>query len=91
MLSLSSIFEPQSIAVVGASNNETKWGGRILKNLLSNFKGRVYPVNPNEKTVQGMTAYPSISDIPESIEMAVITIPSKFVLPVVEECGQKGV
>ena len=91
MLSLSSIFEPKSIAVVGASNKETKWGGRILKNLVNDFKGELYPVNPNEKTVQGLTAYRSVSDIPESIEMAVITIPSKFVLPVVEECGQKGV
>ena len=91
MQSLSPIFEPKSIAVVGASNIETKWGGRILKNLLSNFKGEVYPVNPKEKTVQGVPAYPSISDIPKSVELAIITIPSKFVLPIVEECGQKGV
>ncbi|MFZ2411764.1 MAG: CoA-binding protein [Candidatus Methanoperedens sp.] len=88
---LSSIFEPASIAVIGASNNETKWGGRLLKNILSGFKGQVYPVNPNEKVVQGMISYPSVMDIPYDVEMAVIAVPAQFVLPVVEECGKKGV
>ncbi|MBE0522017.1 MAG: CoA-binding protein [Candidatus Methanoperedenaceae archaeon] len=88
---LSSIFEPHSIAVVGASNNETKWGGRIFKNILNDFKGDVYPVNAREKIVQGRTAYPSISEIPDNVEMAVIAVPSSFVLHVVEECGKKGV
>lgn len=88
---LSSIFEPASIAVVGASNNETKWGGRLLKNILSGFKGQVYPVNPNEKVVQGVISYPSVMDIPGEVGMAVIAVPVQFVLPVVEECGKKGV
>ncbi|MFA4935763.1 MAG: CoA-binding protein [Candidatus Methanoperedens sp.] len=88
---LSSIFEPASIAVIGASNNETKWGGRLLKNILSGFKGQVYPVNPNEKVVQGVTSYPSVMDIPYDVGMAVIAVPAQFVLPVVEECGKKGV
>jgi acetyl coenzyme A synthetase (ADP forming)-like protein len=88
---LSSIFEPSSIAVVGASNNETKWGGRILKNILSGFKGTVYPVNPKEKEVQGMASYASVLDIPGEVGMAIIAIPSRLVLPVVDECGQKGV
>lgn len=88
---LSSIFEPASIAVVGASNNEAKWGGRIFKNILSGFKGQVYPVNPKEKEVQGVTSYPSVLDIPGEVEMAVIAIPAQFVLSAAEECGKKGV
>lgn len=88
---LSSIFEPASIAVVGASNNENKWGGRIFKNILSGYKGTVYSVNLKEKEVQGLTSYPSVLDIPGFVEMAVIAIPAQSVLPVVEECGQKGV
>ncbi len=88
---LSSIFEPASIAVIGASNNESKWGGRIFKNILSGFKGKAYPVNPKEKEIQGVASYPSILDIPDNVEMAVIAIPSQLVLPVVEECGKKGV
>lgn len=88
---LSSIFEPASIAVIGASNNETKWGGRLLKNILSGFKGQVYPVNPNEKVVQGVTSYPSVMDIPGEVGMAVIAVPAQFVLSIAEECGKKGV
>ncbi len=88
---LSSIFEPESIAVIGASNNETKWGGRLLKNILSGFSGPVYPVNPNEKVVQGVTSYPSVMDIPGDVGMAVIAVPAQFVLSIVEECGKKGV
>jgi len=88
---LSSIFEPASIAVVGASNNEIKWGGRIFKNILEGFKGHVYPVNPKEKEVQGVTSYRSILDIPDEVELAVIAIPAQFVLSVVDECGEKGV
>ncbi|MDP2766852.1 MAG: CoA-binding protein [Candidatus Methanoperedens sp.] len=88
---LSSIFEPESIAVIGASNNETKWGGRLLKNILSGFKGPVYPVNPKEKVVQGITSYPSVMDIPGDVGMAVIAVPAQFVLSIVEECGKKGV
>lgn len=88
---LSSIFEPSSIAVVGASNDESKWGGRILKNILSGFRGPVYPVNRKENIVQGVTAYPSVLDIPGGVEMALIAVPAQFVLSVVEECGKKGV
>ena len=88
---LSSIFEPESIAVIGASNNDTKWGGRILKNILGGFKGRVFPVNPKEKEVQGVASYPSVLDIPYEVTMAVIAVPVQLVLGVAEECGKKGV
>jgi acetyl coenzyme A synthetase (ADP forming)-like protein len=88
---LSSIFEPSSITVVGASNNETKWGGRILKNILSGYKGAVYPVNPKEKEVQGLTSYPSVLDIPADVEMAIMAIPAQLLLGVVDECGKKGI
>jgi acetyl coenzyme A synthetase (ADP forming)-like protein len=88
---LASIFYPESVAVIGASNNETKWGGRIFKNILNSFKGKVYPVNPTEKEIQGLISYPSVLDIPGDVELALITVPSQLVLLVVEECGKKGV
>lgn len=88
---LESIFYPASIAVIGASNNEIKWGGRILKNILNDFKGKVYPVNPGEKIIQGLVSYPSILDIPDEVEMAMVIVPAQFVLSVAEECGKKGV
>lgn len=90
-MGLSSIFEPRSIAVIGASNNEIKWGGRILKNILAGYKGQVYPVNPKESIIQGLSSYPSVLDIPGEVEMALIVIPSQFVIQVVEECAKKGV
>lgn len=88
---LDKLFYPASIAVIGASNNEIKWGGRILKNILSDFKGKVYPVNPGEKSIQGLASYSSVMDIPDEVEMAMIIVPAKFVLSVAEECGKKGV
>ncbi|NJD75870.1 MAG: acetyl-CoA synthetase [Candidatus Methanoperedens sp.] len=88
---LSKIFEPGAVAVIGASGNETKWGGRILKNLLSSFKGNVYPVNPNETVIQGVTSYPSILDVPGDVDMAMIIVPAKYVISVVGNCGKKGV
>lgn len=88
---LSSIFNPESVAVIGASNNETKWGGRILKNLLSGFKGKIYPVNPAETIVQGLDSYQSVLDIPGNVEMAVVVVPYAIVHSIVEECGKKGV
>ncbi len=90
-MGLSSIFEPHSIAIVGASNDLKKWGGRITKNLLTTFKGKVYPVNPSEENIQGVASYPSVLNIPGDVEMAIIVIPVQFVLNVVEECGKKGV
>lgn len=88
---LNSIFYPGSIAVIGASNNEIKWGGRILKNILGAYKGKVYPVNPGETSVQGLDSYPSVLDIPGEVEMALIIVPARYVLSIVEECGKKGV
>ncbi len=88
---LSSIFEPGSIAVIGASNNVRKWGGRIFKNIFGSFKGAVYPVNPKEETIQGVISYPSVLDIPGDVGMAVIAVPAQSVIPVVEECGKKNV
>ncbi len=91
MYMLDTLFYPASIAVIGASNNEIKWGGRILKNILSDFKGKVYPVNPGETSIQGLVSYSSVLDIPDDVEMALIIVPAKFVLSVAEECGKKGV
>jgi acetyl coenzyme A synthetase (ADP forming)-like protein len=88
---LSSIFEPSSIAVIGASNDESKWGGRILKNILSSFRGAVYPVNPKEAVIQGLSSYPSVLDIPGDVEMAMIIVPAQSVLSAAQECGEKGV
>ncbi len=86
------IFYPKSVAVIGASANEFKFSGRYLKTLLDfGFKGKVYPVNPRETEVAGLKAYPTVLDIPESIDFAMITVPAKIVPSVLEDCLAKGV
>lgn len=89
---LDSLFYPKSIAVIGASTKPKTCGNDILKNLLDTFKGGpVYPINPKAPDVLGVKAYPSIKDVPGDVDMAVIVVPSKFVLQTTEECAEKGV
>jgi len=91
-LTLKAIFEPGSVAIIGASSTPDKWGNILLKNLMSNgFKGHVYPVNPKEKTILGTICYPSVLDIPDPVDMALIAVPRSHALLVAKECGIKGV
>ncbi|NLM29231.1 MAG: CoA-binding protein [Methanomicrobiales archaeon] len=83
-------FTPRSVAVIGASSEPRKMGYAIMHNLL-HFPGQLYPVNNKRPEVQGLKAYPSVLDIPNPVDMAVITVPAKHVPSVIEECGQKGV
>ncbi|MEM4889634.1 MAG: CoA-binding protein, partial [Thermosphaera sp.] len=86
------LFEPKSIAVVGASRSPGKIGHVVLKNILYyGYSGKIYPVNPNADEILGLKAYPSISSIPDEVDVAVITVPAQEVLPIIEECGRKGV
>jgi len=83
-------FNPRSIAVIGASSEPKKMGYAVMHNLL-HFPGQLYPVNNKRPEVQGLKAYASILDIPNPVDMAVITVPAKHVPSVIEECGRKGV
>ncbi|MCC7564878.1 MAG: acetate--CoA ligase family protein [Methanomicrobiaceae archaeon] len=84
------IFYPESIAVVGASTNPTKVGYAVFRNLLS-FRGELYPVNPKRAEIFGRKVYPSMGDIPGTVDMAVIAVPASVVPGVMEEAGRKGV
>ncbi|HVO30058.1 MAG TPA: acetate--CoA ligase family protein [bacterium] len=89
---LQPLFEPRSIAVIGASRKRATVGGEIFHNLLANgFEGPVYPVNPTAKTVQSVKAWPTITDIPDPIDLAVIVVAQPMVQAIVEACGRKGV
>lgn len=89
---LEEIFAPQSVAVVGASPDPSRLGHRVFKNVVDNgYRGRIYPIHPTAADVLGLKAYRSVLAIPDPVELAVLVIPPQFVLPVVEECGQKGV
>ncbi len=91
---LEEFFEPKSIAVIGASTNQTKLGHAVLHNLVEggfSKKGKVIPINPKADEILGFKAYPSVLDVPDPIDLAVIVIPYPYVPPVLEECGKKGI
>lgn len=83
-------FAPRSVAVIGASQDTSKMGYAVMHNLL-HFPGQLYPVNNKRSEIQGLKAYPTITAIPNPVDMAVITVPANHVPQVIEECGQKGV
>ncbi len=90
--SLMPILSPKSIAVIGASRNDRSIGGRLFGNLLAGgFTGPVFPVNPNASFVHAVKAYPSVLDIEDSVDLAIITVPAAFAHNAIEECGRKGV
>ena len=89
---LKSFFNPKSLAIVGASRDETKLGFKILKNVIEGkYKGKVYPINPKTTEILNLKCYPNISSIPEVPELVLIVIPATFVCDVLEESGRKGV
>ncbi len=100
-MSISYIIEPQSIAVIGASRKRDSVGHGVLENLLYGgvfrtkycrpFRGRVYPVNPNAKKILGRKAYPDITEVPGSVDLAVICVPAIIVPSVMKQCAIKGV
>jgi len=86
------IFYPKSHAVIGASSDPRKFGGRVLQVLLAfGYSGRLYPVNPQESEVQGMKTYASVKDLPEAVDFASIAVPAPVVPGVVAECLERGV
>jgi acyl-CoA synthetase (NDP forming) len=92
LANLDYVFQPSSVAVVGASNDVAKWGGVITINIISGgFPWPVYPVNPDAKDVFGRPAYASVSALPQVPDLAIIAVPAQRVQAVVEECGRAGV
>ncbi len=89
---LDRLFNPSSLAIIGASKDSAKSGGQFLKGLIdSGFKGKLYPVNPRETEIMGLRNYRSILDVPEEVDLAYLTVPAITVPQVMAECGQKGV
>ena len=90
--SLMPVLYPTSVAVIGASRDPKSIGGRLFKNILmGDFTGTVYPVNPGAPFVHSIAAYPSVTDIPGPVDLALVVVPSQHVKQAVDECGKKGV
>ena len=88
---LDCLFDPRSVAVIGASNEMIKWGFNILNVLLSKGGREIYAVNRSTPEVQGLKAYRSISEVPVPVDVAVITVPFKDIPATMKECVGKGV
>jgi len=86
------LFNPTSIAIVGASRDPSKIGHKILKNIIDyGFRGKIYPVNPKAEEILGFKCYPSLASIPDDIDVAILAIPATLTPSALEEAGRKGV
>jgi acetyl coenzyme A synthetase (ADP forming)-like protein len=91
---IDAFFNPKSVAVIGASTNPEKLGYAVVKNLLDggySAKGKVYPINPTAPEILGFKAYPTVIEVPDPIDLAVIVIPYPHVPEALRTCGQKGI
>jgi acetate---CoA ligase (ADP-forming) len=90
--SIADLLAPSSIAVIGASRRPRTIGHEVLSNLLrGGFNGPIYPVNPNARAVSGVRAYPTITEVPDAVDLAVVTVPAAEVPEAVFQCAAKGV
>src|SRR5436309_330846 len=89
---LDTFFAPESIALIGASRDLEKIPGRLLSMLRkNNYPGKIYPINPNYGDIEGLRVYPSIADVGEPIDLAIVIIPARAVLGALEQCAAVGV
>jgi acyl-CoA synthetase (NDP forming) len=89
---LKCFFEPESVAVVGASRDPTKYGHSLLKNLVElGFKGRIYPVNPKADEILGLQTYPRVDLMKDDVELAIILVPAPSVPQVIKDCSKKHI
>ncbi len=84
-------FTPQGIAVIGATANKLKGGYHILKNLITGYKGSIYPVNPRYDEIDGLTCYASVKDVPDPVDLAIIFIPANIAVDAARECARRGI
>lgn len=90
--SMKAFFEPGAVAIVGANRSRGRIGAEILHNVVAaGFKGRIFPVHPTAPEIEGLPAYPRVSDIPGPVDLAVIAVPAAQVLETVDDCLRKGV
>jgi acyl-CoA synthetase (NDP forming)/GNAT superfamily N-acetyltransferase len=90
--SIERMLTPGSVAVIGASTDPKKIGHVVFANLMAyGFAGPVYPVHPEARHIGGVRAYPTVLDVPDDVDLAVVAVPAPGVVDVVEQCGHKGV
>lgn len=89
---LTALFSPQSVAVIGASENPGKLGCHVMMSLTrSGYEGRIFPINPGAETIMGIPSFPSIFDTVAPVDLAIVVLPAKLVPDVMRACAEKGV
>jgi acetate---CoA ligase (ADP-forming) len=89
---ISCLFEPRSVAVIGASHDKHKIGYNFLENIiLSGYKGRLYPINPEGGEILGKKVYPKLEDVGDEVDLACVMIPAKYVFGAIQSCASKKV
>ncbi|AKB85892.1 acetate--CoA ligase alpha subunit [Methanococcoides methylutens] len=88
---LEKLFEPASVAVIGASRTKGKVGRAVLDNLIESYNGEILPINPKADEILGLRCYPTILDTPNAAELAVVVLPAVLVPDALEKCGLAGV
>jgi succinyl-CoA synthetase alpha subunit len=88
---LKPLFDPRSVAVIGATENWNKWGSSTFSSVLEGFAGDVYPVNHHAESILGHKAYRRVIDIPAPVDLAVFVIPADAIPAVMEDCTAGGV
>ncbi len=84
-------FRPKGIALIGASATPFKGGNSILKNLITGFDGGIYPVNPKYETIEEVRCYPTVADVPDPVDLAIVFVPAPHVPGVVRACADRGI
>jgi acetyltransferase len=89
---LEPFFNPRGVAIIGASSKPKKLGHGIVRNLIRHhYRGAIYPVNPTADEILGLPCYPSVKDVPDPVDLAVIVVPARAVASTLEACGQRGI
>src|SRR5512137_1486565 len=89
---LGKLFFPESVCIIGASRDPSGLGHIILKNLVNGgFGGGIFPVNPKADEILGLRCYPSVLDVPSSIDLVIIVVPAPLIPAILGECGEKGI
>lgn len=92
MTDLTGLFNPQSVAIIGASKSPGKIGNVIVKNMIGcGYQGKIFPINPKETEIEGLPCHPSVDKTPAPAEMAVLSVPAARSLEMAELCGKSGV